>query len=275
MSLGIAIKGSEGIVLAADSRVTLLLQQAVPAGAPVTLLPATFDNATKLLKVTNQDYVGAVTFGLGAMMTPLGPRTMQSFIPEFEAELTKKELTTRLPVQDFAKELSAFFLGRWNALMNRPATPGEEIMFQVGGYDDGAIYGRIFTFNIPSLPTPAEQNAGAGAFGISWGGQTELVQRLMVGYDGELPSFLQQQLGLTPAQMQQLQAQMPQKFQAVIPYQFLPLQDCVDLAVFLVQGTIAFQKFRVTLRGVGGKVEVATITQKGFCWHSQKIITAI
>ena len=42
MSLVVAVKGTEGLVLASDSRVTLTSQ----AG-----LPSTFDNATKLLSL--------------------------------------------------------------------------------------------------------------------------------------------------------------------------------------------------------------------------------
>ena len=56
MSLGIVFKGTEGIVLAVDSRVTLMaqlqgqLQLTLPAGTqpPVVLMPATFDNATNV-----------------------------------------------------------------------------------------------------------------------------------------------------------------------------------------------------------------------------------
>ena len=57
MSLGIAFKGPEGIILAADSRVTLMAQL---AGQNIAI-PSTFDNATKLLRVEGQKYVGAVT----------------------------------------------------------------------------------------------------------------------------------------------------------------------------------------------------------------------
>src|ERR1700733_13922700 len=88
MSLGIAIKGSEGVVLAADSRVTLfnpVPNQQNPAQA--LIIPANFDNAPKVLKVDGQTHVGAVTYGLGAFNTAAGPRTMHSFIPEFETEL--------------------------------------------------------------------------------------------------------------------------------------------------------------------------------------------
>ncbi len=84
MSLGIAFKGLEGIVLAADSRVTLTTQMPSPLGptGPIMLIPSTYDNATKLLKVRGQEHIGAVTYGVGAIGLA-EPRTAHSYIPEF------------------------------------------------------------------------------------------------------------------------------------------------------------------------------------------------
>jgi hypothetical protein len=286
MSLGIVIKGSEGMVLAADSRVTLFNQVQNPQVQGQTfLIPATFDNATKLLKVNDQDYVGSVTYGLGAMSTPDGPRTMQSFIPEFEDFLKKKfkdllnekGKVPRLPVEEFAKSLSEFFSDRWAILVNRPLNPGESnIEFLVGGYDENAAYGRTFSFTVPAKPTPIEFNAGPGQFGISWGGQQDLVYRLLYGFDRDLPGFLQQALKQLPAaDLANFTQQIQTRFAAGIPYQFLPLQDCVDLAVFLIKSTIDFQQFRTNLRGVGGVVEVATITRtQGLKFVSERTVAA-
>jgi hypothetical protein len=63
VTLAIAVKGTEGIVLAVDSRATLQIvaQQVTPQGTANVILPATYDNATKLLKPSNQGFVGAVT----------------------------------------------------------------------------------------------------------------------------------------------------------------------------------------------------------------------
>jgi hypothetical protein len=46
-----------------------------------------------------------------------------------------------------------------------------------------------------------------------------------------------------------------------IPYQFLPLQDCVDLAIFLIKTTSTLQRWTTGVRGVGGAIDVATITR--------------
>lgn len=95
MSLGIAIKGPEGIVLAADSRVTL--SSTIQQEDMTVLLPATFDNATKLLRVAGHKFVGAVTYGLGALGQQ-EPRTAHSFMPEFERRLP----VGRISVEQFA-----------------------------------------------------------------------------------------------------------------------------------------------------------------------------
>ena len=95
---------------------------------------------------------------------------MHSFIPEFEEWLGTRKVAVRLRTQDFATQLSDFYLDRWNTLVARQPNPGEEIHFIVGGYDQGEVYGRVFAFAIPTVPAPIEHNPGAGQFGISWGG---------------------------------------------------------------------------------------------------------
>ena len=99
MSLAVAFKASEGIVLAADSRVTLtdFKGQWVRTGNPNNwLVPATYDNATKLLTVSGQKYVAASTYGVGVIGLQ-EPRTAHSLLPEFEAKLAPN----RLSVEDF------------------------------------------------------------------------------------------------------------------------------------------------------------------------------
>jgi hypothetical protein len=259
MSLGIAFKGTEGIVLAADSRVTLTGQIQLP-NQPLTLFPSTYDNATKLLRVKGQDYVGAVTYGMGAIgLTE--PRTAYSYIPEFEQELKG---TGRLSVKDFADKLSKFFLDKWNA-QKMPTVPGQDMVFIVGGYDEGASYGRVFDILIPSRPTPSEQHSASGQFGLVWGGQREYADRLIHGFDGRLPELTKQFLRLDDKKRDELANHLQSTLQAPIPFTVLPLQDSIDLAIFLIKTTMIMQHWLIGIRGVGGAIDVAVITQaKGF-----------
>jgi len=268
MSLGIAIKGTEGVVLAADSRVTLFAQ-AIHAGQGLQatmLIPATFDHATKLLKIhqedqrqENQKYVAAVTFGAGAIGLK-APRTARSFMPEFEKELGHAD---RLSVLSFAKKLSDFFSRQW-AASDMPSGLGQQndMVFFVGGYDEGDAYGKVLKFSIPNSPVP-EPAVPEGQFGAAWGGQREITDRIVQGFDPALPAHIQDILAIPQTQRNPsaLDAQLRGRLTLAIPWQFLPLQDCVDLAILLVRTTIAFQRFTVGVRGVGGAIDVATITR--------------
>jgi hypothetical protein len=261
MSLGVAFKGPEGIVLAADSRVTLTSEEDVKG--KIVLLPSMFDNATKLLRMKGQDFVGVVTYGLGGIGQE-EPRTAHSFLPEFEAELAQTqakedEKKNRLSVEDFARKLSDFFLRQWKDKMPEDYA-GPDMVFLVGGFDKGAAYGSVYKIEIPSNPEPTEQSVGA-SFGVTWGGQLTHATRLIKGFDPRVPSAVQDYLKLSNEQTEKLQQYLEERFSSRIPYPFLPLQDCVDFSIFLIRTTMEFQNWTIGVRGVGGAIDVATITR--------------
>lgn len=265
MSLGVAVKGPEGVVLAVDSRVTLGVQQR--EGIPHQ---ANFDNATKLLSFSEpHNHVGAVTYGAAV----IGLRTAHSFIPELEqTRLADKD---RMTIATYAKEISDFFMKQWNKSMPGPDEySGAPMTFVVGGYDKGAAYGKIFLFNIPFKPEPKEQNPGEGNFGMTWGGQLQVSTRLIHGYDPQVPNLLRSELDLTDAQLDQFLKTIKENLEFRIPYQVLPLQDCVNLATFLIRTTINAQELSVGVRGVGGPIDVAIVTRpEGLRHIKQKEIT--
>lgn len=261
MSLGIVIKGPEGLVLAAESRATLSAPG--PGGG---IIPVSFDNATKLLSVSPPNTaVGAVTYGQAG----IGLRTANSFLPELEASLP----AGRLSVPDFTQRLSDFFMDQWRNTMPMPPTYVDSPMtFVVGGFDENDAYGRVFTVDVPYNPTPVEMNPGPAQFGITWGGQREFVDRLIRGYDVRLPEIAGQALSLDAAQMNTL-------LQAIAPLQMgialaaMSLQDCVDLAIFFIRTTTEAQRLSVGIRGVGGPIDVAIITRReGFRYIQRKRI---
>ena len=246
MSLGIVIKGPEGIVLAADSRVTLNVQQGNKS------IQVHFDNATKLLSFKGHAYVCAVTYGNAV----IGQRTPHSYIPEFENELQ----ADRIPVKDFARELSAFFRERQENSEPGKRPPGADTTFIVGGYNEGRPYGEVYLFSIPHQPDPDPRNAGDKDFGITLGGQTGIVTRLIQGYDPLLLSVLKSGHNFTDRQLLAIEESL-QRLKFPIPLDFLSLQDCVNFAITLLRTTIAVQSLGTLVRGVGGPIDVATITR--------------
>jgi hypothetical protein len=264
MSLGIVIKGPEGLVLAAESRVTLGAQ---PPQGP--LIFVNFDNVTKLLSFGSfgepHAHVGAVTYGAAAV----GSRTASSFVPEFQATLPSQ----RTSVPEFAQLLSDFFLKQWKAQMPMPPQYRDPPMtFVVGGFDEGEPYGRVFLIDIPTKPTPQEMHAGV-SFGITWGGQRDFVDRLIRGYHERLPDIAAQALSLTNQQKQTLLDAL-RPLEMAIPLQAMALQDCVNLAIFFIRTTMDAQNLTVGIRGVGGPIDVAVITgSRGIKFVQRKEIT--
>ena len=61
----------------------------------------------------------------------------------------------------------------------------------------------------------------------------------------------------------ELENELKAKLGLKLPIQFLPLQDCVDFTIFLIRATILLQKWIVDVRGVGGAVDIVTITRTG------------
>lgn len=145
------------------------------------------------------------------------------------------------------------------------------MIFLIGGYNEKESYGRIFQLAIPTMPDPVEQNIKQ--FGMVWGGQKEFTQRLIHGFDPKLPSILQRKFNLSDDKKNDLVKELQSNLSIPIPYQFLPLQDCVDLSIYIIKTTIELQKFFVGIRGVGGDIDVATITKTdGFKAIQQKTI---
>jgi len=249
MSLGVVIKGPECIVLATDSRVTLEAQK---EGGPS--ISVNFDNATKLLSFSKpHNYVGCVTYGAAV----IGLRTANSFVPEFEQQVLA-EKKNRLTVEEYSNELSRFFRERWNETMPSDYA-GPNMTFVVGGYDSGAAYGKVFLFDIPRQPEAKQQHPGDKDFGMIWGGQLQVASRLIHGFDPALPDIVKKLLNVPDGQIQQLHGTLRADLQFPIPYAVLPLQDCVDLAIFLIRTTMIAQRLAIGVRGVGGPIDVAII----------------
>jgi hypothetical protein len=224
--------------------------QVTPAAGNAPPIFVNFDNATKLLAFSEpHSYVGVVTWG-NAM---IGLRTAHSFLPEFESTLP----TDRLAIPDFAQRLSDFYMDQWKQAID-PGYGGPPMTLVVGGFDAGDPYGRVLLMDLPHSPVPIEHNAGTN-FGVTWGGQREFVDRILQGFDGRLVPIIENVLG-SSAEAESIKQRL-QELQMPLPLPALALQDCVDLAIFMIRTTIVAQSLTVGIRGVGGAIDVATVTR--------------
>jgi hypothetical protein len=278
MTLAMVCKGPEGIVLAADSRITL-----------TTTLPdakesfvAYFDNATKLFGIDKYANVGILTHG-NNIIGSTNPRGIHGFMGEFEALVGKNANagTRNQPktpnrsqnkIADIATRLGKFYKEKWDeGSMPENAAP---VGFLIAGFDADDPYGKIYEISVPDSVEPIEYLPGA-SFGVRWNGQSELVTRLINGFDPRALEITKDEHNLTDQQIAKLREKWSNQLSLSIPWQFLPLQDCVDLASFLVSLTSVTQAWTTRgIRGVGGPTDVATITRNhGFQPIRQKQIT--
>ncbi len=102
------------------------------------------------------------------------------------------------------------------------------MIFIVGGYDEAAPHGRVFHVIVPITPKPVEFEPGG--FGATWGGQRQFVDRLMA-FDPAISQHVYDVLNIPANQRQPatLENELKKKLGLPIPWQFLPLQDCIDL----------------------------------------------
>ena len=132
----------------------------------------------------------------------------------------------------------------------------------------------MFRFVIPEAPHPMEMLTGPYPFGLHWGGMPQFVQRIIFGYDAQTLFGAKQILNLSDEQSVMLQSNLPAYTQATIPYEIIDLQDSIDLVILLIRTTISILNLSTGVRGVGGPIDVATITRKGgFDFVQKKSLT--
>jgi hypothetical protein len=211
----------------------------------------TFDNATKLFSFGSpHDHIGVVTYGQAS----IGQRTAYSFVPEFEASLDGQLES----VLDYAQAISKFYLQQWKLVMPNPYL-GPDMTFIVGGFNNAEPHGRVYLINIPNNPEPIEQSAKAGEFSMTWGGQKEIVDRLIMGYDNRALAIIFSILQPKPEQIPIIIQALRTNLQLQIPLDVMALQDCVALARLFINTTINTQELTIGLRGCGGPVDIAII----------------
>lgn len=95
----------------------------------------------------------------------------------------------------------------------------------------------------------------AGSFVL---GQRDVWHRIIKGYDPMLSNI-------------SISEGLRDSLRYDIRYELMSLQDGIDFAVFIVRATIEAQRFNQrSVMGVGGAIDVATITTHGFEWIQKK-----
>lgn len=252
MTIVVGAASHDGIVLAADSRTTTTY-----SGSDRHRIGT--DTAEKVFDLGR---FAVATYGAAA----LGPQTINGVMTEFIASNGPDGCTE---VEECAKALGNFFTDRFNTVITgyTPVPGAWPLGFLVAGYD-GAGVGHVWEVAVPG-PLVTEQPLNTHSGGLTWRGQTDVVLRLIKGWD--MAALERAGVVLDKAAEGQLA-----KLEYILMAP-LTLRDAADFAAFLVRTTIDMQRFSDGtsllpghVPGCGGAVQLIAATAQGTKWLQRR-----
>jgi hypothetical protein len=280
MSVAVLIGVHDGLVLAADSASTLSMQLppgvVIPGGGPmVGMVGNVYDNANKIFNLVKGQPIGCITFGSGN----IGNASIGTLIKDLRKELTKTPQIWEFDVDKYTMEgvgkILAKFLSNECEKLPQPARANTNIGFLLGGYSKPGDLGESWSVEVQKgVPQPPKKLRPDHEVGLSWGGQTEVLQRMVVGFSPQLFEVLAkvtqppQNAAVLKSQLEKVLAA---NLQANLVFPPMPIQDVIDLARFFVHSAVMFSRFSMGPNIVGGPIEIAAITKhENFKWVSRK-----
>jgi len=272
VSIAVCVKVHDGLVLAADS--------ATMVGAQIggqTGVSNIYNNAEKITNLVKPLPIAMATVGGASIGTSSITTLAKDLRLRFEGrdedhedwKLDKNEYG----LEDVCRRVQEFFYEEQYQGAYTDEDQGPDISFWVGGFSAGSDEADIYEFSVSSdgcsEPKPARDKPGW--IGVGFMGFQAPAYRLMFGYAPELPTVLQQQLGVPEEQVGQAMDIIETALDIRLVQAGMPIQDAINLAEFLVDTTIKYTEFMPGAPIVGPPIDVAAITKhEGFKWVQRK-----
>ena len=269
MTISVIIQVHDGLVLASDSASTLVGLQ--PNGQQAVL--NVYNHADKTFNLVRGLPIGAITAGAGSIgissISTLAKDLRRRFSNPEDADWFVDPKT--YTIEEVAQKARRFlyeerYVPQLGQGANKPS-----LSFKVCGYSAGSEQGEVWSADISNgnCPEPTLLRT-RGDHGISWDGDGEAIQRLILGMGSNMGNALVAG-GIAQGDLQNLVNAMMPHLQVDLHSPPMPIQDAIDLAKFLVDLTIMFTRFKCGAQTVGGAIEIAAITRhEGFKWVKRK-----
>ena len=196
MSIAVLIGVHDGVVLAADSASTLSLLPppgvVLPAGGP-PLIGNVYDNANKIFNVVKELPIGCITFGSGN----IGNASIGTLVKDLRKKLTEEPGEMGFNPMNYTMEgiakILANFLDGECARLDPQARSKTTVGFLLGGYSKPGNLGESWSVDIAQgVVQVPKQLRKPEQPGINWGGQSESLQRLLLGFSPSIFDVLAQ-----------------------------------------------------------------------------------
>lgn len=238
MTVALAIRVSEGVVLAADTQVSLISRLARSSPAHLVQI---YTGGSKVLRLRDHPPLGALTWGAAA----IAGQTLRSILAA-----AAESLPSEVAPDAAARHLLEYCQHRFIDAAR------QDLGLLVAGYAPGALAPDCwrcgFAAGAVEPPTVVEDRlfwVGDGAGAIS---------RLVLGHDESLHRLLLEG-GLGEAQAARLAHRISSRCRAHLVHPEMPLPDAERLARLLVATAIGFDQARSASATAGGVVECVTL----------------
>lgn len=265
MTICISVSVAEGLVMAADSAVTLSGQVNTAQGPLPTAVFQQFNFANKVTRF--KDYpIGVMSWGVAS----ISDRSIQSLIMEFEHGYPQADQKQKFTVKSVADDLLGFMKKRYNDAYTAPSQQPNLGLF-VGGFSEVEFFADAYSCDLANnlgwTQVRPPKPDGRPSFGANWFGQIGPLLRLIKGVDLAALSELVNR-GADKAIVQKWADDNVPEFHIV--FDGMPLQDAIDFANYAAQVVIGAFRFGLGPPLCGGDVDIAVITPGSFGWAKKK-----
>jgi hypothetical protein len=240
MSFIVVVYVREGIVMAADSRLTLSMERKQDSKSLQHVAVSLSDSSRKLFLTTGG--VGLAAFG----QAEIGGMPLAGFIDSFIRGQDDEMLSSPHSLSNgLLKYMSSF-------------NPVPLTQFYVAGYDNDSNEPKQTILQVNVQNESIELKNPDGTPGATWGGEGDILGRIVQ------PARIINQDGTNGSEFPRHQ----------IPFQFFTLQDAIDFSLFAMQATSGAIRFQTRPKSVGGPIDILYIMPTESMWIQQKSLHA-
>jgi hypothetical protein len=269
MTIAIAIKVNDGIVLAADSASTILSPDPKTNKKNIWII---YNNANKVFNLIKGIHVGAISWGSGS----IGQASIETLVKDFRKKVSDSDPewkidTQSYTIEDIAQKFRKFIFDQHYSKEFKDWPEKPDLGFLIVGYSTKRPLAEIWRIEINNGNCQGPELIGKEQdIGIHWFGEIEAIGRLYKGFSIHLPTVLEE-AGLNPEQIKKVLQLSNERLTVPFVIPPMPVQDAINLARFLVDMTEQYSKYRPGAPTVGGPIEIAAITKhEGFKWIERK-----
>lgn len=269
MTLAIAIKVNDGIILAADSASTIIGHNEETGEKGVWII---YDNANKVFNLVKGVPVGAITWGAGS----IGQASTETLAKDFRRLITDDDPNWTInsddySIEDIANKFKHFIYNNHYVPEFKEWPKKPDIGFLIVGYSIKRPLPEVWQIDIENGKCHGPKKvAQEDDVGIHWFGEIEAIGRLYKGFSLGLGDVLEE-AKLSPEKIQEVIDICNDRLIIPLATPPMPIQDAINLARFLVEMTEQFSKYTPGAPTVAGPIEIAAITKhEGFRWVERK-----